>query len=122
MPSADGGLDHAGEAESAFALHWAPAHVDMTQARPAAPNLHSSSAFDYPVKLDPALNRNAVSRFSTPAQHRAATLPDGHVGDPTSASEEKGRKMVQALGENLARFIEEFRHTEVGQVETGIPL
>src|SRR5262249_32300845 len=28
--ASDGGLEHAGEAETAFALHWAGAHVDMS--------------------------------------------------------------------------------------------
>ena len=120
--AADGGLDHAGEAESAFALYWSPAHVDMTQARPSVSNTSARSAFDFPVELDPTLNGNAVSRFSTPAQHRAETLPDGHRGDPTPASQEKGREMVQALGENLAAFIEEFRHTPTAPVHTNIPL
>lgn len=120
--AADGGLDHAGEAESAFALYWAGPHVDMSEARPAAPNVHSSSAFDYPVELDPGLNGNAASRFSTPAEHRAATLPGGHVGDPTPANADKGQQMASAIGANLAAFIEEFRHSEVVSVESGIPL
>ena len=118
----DGGLDHAGEAESAFALNWAGQHVDMEQAHASAPNEHSSSVFDYPIELDPALNGNAVSRFTTPAQHRAATLPDGHVGDPRPATTEKGRQMAQVIGANLAIFIEEFRLTETGDVQSTIPM
>ena len=118
----DGGLDHAGEAESAFALYWAEAHVDMSQAHPAAPNVGSTSAFDYPVELDPALNRNAVSRFVTPAEHRAATLPDGHVGDPSPATAEKGHEMVAAIASNLAAFIEEFRRLEVAEAGCRIPV
>ena len=119
--AADGGLKHAGEAESSFALHWKPDHVAMSEARPLSANVQSASRFDSPVEIDPALNRNAVSRFSTPAQHRAATLPHGHVGDPTLASPTKGRAMIEAIARNLASFVEEFQTLEVGEVRCDIP-
>ena len=117
----DGGLDHAGEAESAFALHWKPEHVAMHEGQPSASNPQSAIDFDHPVELDPALNRNAVSRFSTPAEHRAATLPHGHVGDPRPATADKGKAMIEAIGRNLANFVEQFRRLEVDDVRSEIP-
>ncbi|MGI9335691.1 MAG: creatininase family protein, partial [Gammaproteobacteria bacterium] len=36
--AADGGLEHAGEAETALALHWKARHVDMGEARPSRTN------------------------------------------------------------------------------------
>lgn len=117
----DGGLDHAGEAESSFALYWRGEHVDMGELRPSLPNSQADSSFDYPVEIDPALNRNAVSRFVTPAQHRLATQPDGHVGDASTATAEKGEAMVEAIGSELATFIDEFRQLEVGDVRVDVP-
>ncbi len=117
--AADGGIEHAGEAETSLALHWSGDHVDMNQAlfsEPAAPG-----AFDYPVELDPDLNGNAVSRFITAAQHREATAPYGCNADPTAASAEKGAAMVAAIGQNLAQFIEEFRTQKVGKVTCNAP-
>ena len=119
--AADGGLDHAGEAETSFALHWRAEHVDLGELQPSLPNSQSASTFDYPVELDPELNGNAVSRFLTPQQHRAATQPHGHVGDASTASAEKGQAMVEAIGTQLARFIAEFRLLEVGDVSADVP-
>ncbi len=120
-----GGLDHAGEAESAFALHWAGPHVAMGEARRgAAPNEGgpASSSFAFPVELDPALGGNAASRFATPDEHRRRTAPDGSAGDPTPASAEKGRAMIEAVAANLARLIAEARATDVGDVRAGVPV
>jgi creatinine amidohydrolase len=117
----DGGLEHAGEAESSFALHWSNENVDMLEFRQSLPNTQPSTAFDYPVELDPELNGNAVSRFVTPAQHRLATQPGGHVGDASTASAEKGEAMVEAIASELAAFISEFRTLEVGAVQVDVP-
>ena len=120
----DGGLEHAGEAETSLALFWAGDHVDMDEARtnttgnsPAA-----MSAFAYPVELDPDLNGDAASRFVTPAAHRAATGPAGSVGDPTYASVNKGRAMIDAVATNLTVLIDEIRRAEVGETHADIPV
>ena len=56
------GLDHAAEAESSLALHWAGEHVDMSLAK--AGNIENApfggGTFDYPIELDPALSGNAL--------------------------------------------------------------
>ena len=107
------GLDHAGEAESAFALYWAPADVAMAEAEvEAAPA--GGSAFDWPVELDPARTGNAALRFLAPRHYRCATRPAGSVGDPRPATAEKGRAMVEAIARNLAALIEELRRAEPG--------
>ena len=119
------GLDHAGEAESAFALHWAGRHVAMDEAGRAIASSEdgpASSSFVHPVELDPALGGNAASRFATPDEHRRRTAPDGSIGDPTSASAEKGRAMIEAVAANLARLIAEARAADVGEVRADIPV
>ena len=121
--AADGGLEHAGEAETSLAMYWAGEHVDMSEV-PASPESNwppTSSPFGYPVELDPALNGNAVSRFVTPAAHRATTGPAGSVGDPRPASAEKGQAMVDAIATNLVQLIDEVRATDVGDVTAEIP-
>ena len=119
----DGGLEHAAEAETSFALHWAPDHVELSAA--SAPEFEggpAASRFDYPVELDPAKTGNAVSRFVSAAAHRAATAPDGLGGDPTLATREKGEAMVAALVANLVALIEEVRDLEVGPVRADPPV
>ena len=121
--AADGGLDHTGEAETSFALHWSGDHVDMNEARAPAPRNETvpSSVFDYPIELDPALNGNAVSRFVTPAAHRAATGPGGSLGDATGATAEKGRAMVDAIAAGLTVLIDEVRRVPIGETRADIP-
>ncbi len=118
------GLDHAAEAESSLALHWAGEHVDMSQAKAgkAGNAPFGGGAFDYPVELDPALAGNALSRFVTPEGLRNNTAPDGTVGDPRPATAEKGKAMVEAIATNLVTVIDEVRLTEVGEVRADIPV
>jgi creatinine amidohydrolase len=121
--AADGGLDHAGEAETSFALHWAPAHVDMNEARPPERGHNGRrSQFDYSIELDPELHGNAVSFAVSPAEHRRATAPDGTANDPRLATAEKGRQMVEALARNLAAYIEEVRKLPLGEVHGELPI
>ena len=118
------GLDHAAEAESSLALHWAAEHVAMEEAGAAkisnAP--FGGGSFDYPTELDPALAGNALSRFVTPEGLRASTAPDGTVGDPRPATAEKGKAMVDAIATNLVRVIEEVRAHEIGDVSADLPV
>src|SRR5690606_34180498 len=95
--SADSGLDHAGEAETAFALHWAGDHVDMSLASPPKPHVNSSSRFGWTIELDPEKNGNSVSYAISPKEHKIATAPDGIASDPTLASAEQGRHLIEAI-------------------------
>ena len=118
------GLDHAAEAESSLALHWAAEHVAMGEAR-ASQNDHApfgGGAFDYPVELDPALAGNALSRFVTPYGVKDNTAPDGTGGDPRPATAEKGKAMVDAIAANLVAVIEEMRAAKVGPVSATLPV
>ena len=119
----DGGLEHAGEAETSLAMMWAGDHVDLgaAQDQPQGNWPPTSTAFGYPVELDPDLNGNAVSRFMTAEAHRAATGPAGSVGDPSYASAEKGRAMVDAIASNLAALITEIRAVDVGETHADVP-
>lgn len=116
------GLDHAGEAESSFAMHWAGGHVDLAAASPPVARNAPPARFDYPTELDPALNGNALSRFATPEQHRAATAPDGTMGDPSGATARKGEAMIAAIAAALVDVIEEVRAARVGPVHAELPV
>ena len=118
----DGGLDHAAEAETSFALHWAQTHVDMSEAAPPPrSNVPGQSRFRRSIELDAALTGNSASRTVSPAEHRLATAPDGIRGDPTPATAEKGARMIAAIADNLAAFIEEARAADVGEVHATLP-
>jgi len=121
--AADGGLDHAGEAETAFALHWAGANVDMSAIPPAATQ-HSAfqSAFDYTIELDPLKHGNSVSYAVSPLEHHQATAPTGSHADPRPATAELGKRMIEAIAANLAAFIGEARRQPLGEVKAGVPV
>jgi creatinine amidohydrolase len=118
----DGGLDHAGEAETSFALHWMPAGVEMPKAAVRKPPRQWKTRFDYTVELDPKRAGNAVSFAVSPEEHRAATSPDGTVNDPSLGNAVQGRKIIEAIGRNLASFIEEVRAAPIGVVRKPRPL
>lgn len=119
----DGGLDHAGEAETAFALHWTGANVDMEAALAPAPRRHgAASAFDYTIELDPARHGNSASYAVSPEEHRLATAPSGLNADPRPATAEQGRQLVEAIAANIAVFIEEVRRMPLGDVKADVPL
>lgn len=117
----DGGLDHAGEVETSFALHWMPASVELSEAHPGHLASQSASAFDYSIELDPALSGNSVSYAVSPDEHRAATAPSGAVNDPSLGNAIQGQKIIDLIGENLARFIEEVRLKSVGPLKKILP-
>jgi len=121
--AADGGLDHAAEVETSFALHWAGDHVDMAAAK-APPPRNAPPAhprFDWTIELDPRLAGNSVSYATSAIEHRQATAPDGTHGDATAATAEKGRRIVAALSANLALFIEQARRAPLGAVRAQAP-
>lgn len=113
-----GGFDHAGEIETAFALHWAGAHVAMMEARAGGQaGQTGTSRFAYMMELDPAKSGNAITYAVSPGQYRKSAGPDGVTTDPSAATVEQGRDLVAAIGDNLALFIEETRRRSV-QVHT----
>jgi len=86
----DYGIGHAGEAETSTALYLVPDYVDMDAAKgewPASPK---------EVRLLATIPELSVS---------------GATGDPTPATAEKGRLLVTALADYLARFIKEMDRT-----------
>lgn len=112
----DGGLDHAGEAETSFALHWMPSSVEMPETAFRRSPKRWKTNFDYAIELDPKLSGNAVSFAVSPEEHRAATSPDGTVNDPSLGNAALGRKIIEAIGKNLAKFIEEARAAPIGAI------
>lgn len=118
----DGGLEHAAEVETAFALHWAGEHVDLAAASaPRSSNAPKRARFAWTIELDPKLAGNSVSYAISPDEHRQATAPDGVNGDPTGATAEAGRRILEALVANLAAFIEQVRRVQVGEVRAAAP-
>lgn len=108
------GFDHAGEIETAFALHWAGAHVAMGEVNPPKDETPAGgSGFVYMMELDPAKSGNAITYAVTPDQYRASSGPDGLRADPRHATAEQGEAVLNAIGGNLARFVAETRQRDV---------
>ena len=85
---------HADEAETSKMLYIAPATVDMTK---AIPDLHPESPSGGGLTRDPT----KPGVFS----------PTGTWGDPTLATVEKGRRLVEAEVEAILREIEHLRQS-----------
>ena len=116
----DGGLEHAGEAETSFAMYRRFSDVDPAAVTSRTVNADSGE-FTYPVVLDPSDNRNAVSLFETPSSYRESVGSFGYSGDPTLASPEKGKAMADAISMNLTKFLKEFATLEVAEVNAEVP-
>lgn len=114
----DGGLDHAGEVETSFALFWSPSHVAIGEARPRQrpADVKPRSRFGWTIELDPDLTGNSVSFVVSPDEYRRDTAPDGTRSDPASATAEKGERILQAIVDNLVAYLDEVRSAEVGNV------
>jgi creatinine amidohydrolase len=85
---------HADEAETSKMLHIAPATVDMTR---ALPDLAPETTAGAGLTRDP----------SRPGFYS----PTGTWGDPTLATPEKGRRLVEAAVESILSEIERLRQT-----------
>ncbi len=80
------GLGHAGEGETSIMLAINPKLVEMKYARGTVPELPSH------VKIKWVFEE---------------LTPYGATGDPSKANKEKGEKMMKALIDHVASFIEE---------------
>ncbi|MGW3312941.1 mycofactocin biosynthesis peptidyl-dipeptidase MftE [Streptomyces sp. NPDC001073] len=81
---------HAGRTETSVMLHLAPERVDMSAAR--AGNTAPLA------ELLPALTTAGVR----------AVAPDGVLGDPTRATAEEGRRLLETQAESVARRVAAF--------------
>jgi creatinine amidohydrolase len=99
--SAQGGAIHADEWETSLALHISPEVVDMSAAPGSSDAMRYHSEF---VAGDNFLGKQKVV-WSTWYLQRSET---GVYGDPTHASAETGRAILDAAVANGARFLQEF--------------
>jgi creatinine amidohydrolase len=99
-----GGMGHACEMETSLQLHLRPERVSMADARKDLPRpLTSFSGIDFrdpgPLAIALDFRRDSI---------------EGVMGDPTGATVEKGVAIAEAVLEQLARVIEEFRNAPLG--------
>ncbi len=117
--SEPGGLDHAGESETAFMLAWRPELVDMSKAVSEIPPRRS--AFFEAIEFEPEFAGNSVSVIRTAADRPRGPGSTGVSGDARAATAEKGAAILEAIVANLARLIDELRARPVGAVRAEIP-
>jgi creatinine amidohydrolase len=87
---------HAGDVETSMMLALDPAHVHMAQAR----HFHSTSQ-DRAAKFD-VLGNGKSAKLGWQTQDYN---PAGAVGNAAAATQEKGRALVDAAGQGLARLL-----------------
>jgi creatinine amidohydrolase len=107
MQSPAGGIGHAEELETSHMLYIFPELMNMKK---AVKNLPKKKKFHM---MDPYLIVDRVSIPSTLEGFRRATEPSGVTGDPTLATREKGKKLHEALVQNLVELIEMARKERV---------
>lgn len=113
-----GALGHAGESETSMILHVAPQFVDMKKAVDGTganikkakkggnrPHLHPGN-----MNVDPELRGNSYQMPVIAHELKALSAKTKGVrGAATLATPEKGKKMVEAIGRNIAALIEDLR-------------
>lgn len=101
--SPSGGLEHAGEVETSIMLYLRGDLVRLSNAAPDATFEVSSFFNPDPLSDAPAILHDVPSRFSV----------TGAMGNPTTASAEKGKQFVEAAAGNLSALIREFRRRQI---------
>jgi creatinine amidohydrolase len=107
MESPAGGIGHAEELETSHMMHIFPDLVDMNK---AVRNLPRHKKFHHP---DPYVIADRAFTPSSLESFREATKPSGVTGDPTLSTANKGRRLHEALVENLVELIHLARKEKV---------
>jgi len=102
-----GGIGHAEELETSHMMHIFP---DLVNIKKAVRNLPPFKKFHM---TDPYLIGDRTFTPASLESFRELTKPSGVKGDPTLASAAKGKKLHQALVENLVELIQMARKEKV---------
>lgn len=127
-----GALGHAGESETSMILHYAPQFVDMKKAvdgRKSNIKKQKGAGANRPrlyhghLNVDPDLRGNGYNMPLIAHELKSASVKTKGVrGAATLATAEKGRKMVEAIGRNIAALIEDLRAKPVKIKRKRIPV
>jgi len=104
--SEPGGMAHAGEFETSCMLVIKPRLVNKNLFKKNIPKWRTNYIL---------LDLQGGGKVNL-AQHLCDFTPTGVIGDPTLASEEKGRRFLQAVTDTLSEFIIEFSTWELGMM------
>lgn len=121
---ADGAQNHAGDSETSFMLHYYGNLVDMATAVPGSTmgGKDTSMFTEMPISVEPPHDRNAVMFRMTTDEYRRVVDPTGTGGDPTTATAEKGERILKAIVDNTVAYIEEIRSRTVELRLVGVPI
>jgi creatinine amidohydrolase/Fe(II)-dependent formamide hydrolase-like protein len=95
---------HSGEIETSTTLAVRPNLVRLDEARKFIPQF-SSRYLNFTSK-------RSVGWYA----HVAKISPNGVLGDPTKASQEKGKKMWEVMVKNLVEFIEDLKNLSLDEI------
>ena len=95
-----GGMQHACEFETSAMLYLEPSSVEMSAARAEFSPYLGSKYTDHDMTFDPIV-------FMTAPFHKRTK--SGVLGDPTVATREKGKALIETAIDRLAEFINMFR-------------
>lgn len=107
MKTLEGESSHAGELETSLMLYLAPHLVDMGK---AVKDISVPKSRYIKYTWSPSDPELGVARFMDWWSRMSKT---GVLGDPTKATAEKGERLLNAIVEDLAGFVKEFKEREI---------
>lgn len=113
---------HAGDSETSFMRFWRPELVDMSQAVPGSGRKHEDGLPVNPQPMEPPFDINAVLVRPTVEEFGELSKPLGYSADPSQATEEKGRLIIEAIVRNFSKHIEAIRNKEVSATAIKVPV
>lgn len=116
-----GGFGHADEIETSFMLYKHPELVDMTKAEKNVSPLKSRFFRSF-ISPDNGLSGNRFWSNPTIEEWRKSTEPHGMKGDASLGTSEKGKKIFEAIVENIIEVIDEINKIEIEIVNKKPPI
>jgi creatinine amidohydrolase len=113
--SGPGAVDHAADAETSFMLHAYPQFVDMARIQEPEAK-HQTRRFSSHIQFEPPFDGNLVLVHATAEEFGARTKPSGLAASPRAATSQKGERIVEAVVNNFAAYIDELRAADPGEV------
>ncbi len=116
-----GGFGHADEIETSFMLYKHPELVDMAKAGKNVSPVKGRFSHSF-ISPDQALTGNRFWSKPTIEEWHKTTEPYGMKGDASLGTAEKGKRIFEAIVENVSQVIDEISNIEVEIVNKKVPI
>lgn len=112
--------NHAGDVETSFMMY---AHADYVREENISPlPERNQEAFSSVIPMDPPFDRNIAFTQTTPEEFYAKTQGRGVFSDPSTASAQKGKAILEKTIEQAALFTHYVKSLEISCPKCPIPV